>query len=139
MAAEEGWDEADVAAVRAYLAEVPYPAAAGAPQPEVFPDDIAPQPMTTGELPGSDFTLPGAEALDEALSALAVPAPEPTDLPPTPAMEEAALSTPATPSTDRAWSKAEPGAEPIEAEPAAPTRRLPTRRLPPGRRATRRS
>jgi hypothetical protein len=136
VAAEEGWDEADVAAVRAYLAEVPYPAAAGTPEPEVSPavpptiPDAAPQPVTTGELPGSDFTLPGAEALDQALSALAIPAPEPTDLPPTPAMEEAAWPTPATPATDRAWSKPEPGAEPIDAEPAAPTPATPDAQAP---------
>ena len=120
VAAEEGWDEADVAAVRAYLAQVPYPLAPDAsevaiPSPmPAAPQDAESHPVTASDLPGADFALPGSAELDDALSALAVSPPPTAELPPTPAMERASESAPATPSTDRAWAKAEPPNEPSD-------------------------
>jgi hypothetical protein len=115
VAAEEGWDEADVAAVRAYLEQVPYPARSGRHD--------APAPLPAAEPPGADAShipaspgetvvrLPGADELDDAMSALARPAPA-VDAAPDDAAPPVVPTTSST-TPERAWAKTQiPGDAP---------------------------
>ncbi|MEO8247053.1 MAG: hypothetical protein ABI622_08045 [Chloroflexota bacterium] len=117
VAAEEGWDEAEVQAIRAYLSGV------RAPDPEASttqpPAATSPPPERAPTIP-SEFDLPGAEELDEAMAALGRPVGEeqPAAAAPAAAAEQpaespagpiSATASPAAiepdPTVARAWSK----------------------------------
>lgn len=100
VAAEEGWDEDEVAAIRAYLTTPPATEAEAAAV--AAPPDSRPHPT-------SELDLPGADELDDAMAALARPVAPPAE--PT-AVESAtdwpetdALGPPDAPSEERlrAW------------------------------------
>ncbi len=114
VAAEEGWDEDEVQAIRAYLSGVEPPRPE--PEPEPGPEPESPsrpwsEPHRAPMIP-SEFDLPGAEELDEAMAALGRPAPqplyEPADSAAQPAGPGAEPDPPTAPpegSAVRAWSK----------------------------------
>ena len=125
VAAEEGWDEAEVQAVRAYLSGVMARdagvAAAATPS--------APERAPT--IP-SEFDLPGAEELDEAMTALSrpviqLPPAPPQVLPESPEPPEPAAPPPVAEADDpetpaphetRMWSKFnDPGSGSAEDDP----------------------
>jgi hypothetical protein len=64
VAAEEGWDEAEVEAIRAYLAGTATPAS---------PDAATQPPKQEPERPAAELDFPGADELEQAMSALAEP------------------------------------------------------------------
>lgn len=88
VAAEEGWDEAEVEAVRAYLSRVGPPPGGDAggdvepPSPSVEPEARpAPQPATQRP----EISLPGGDELADALAGLERDTGEPGATPPPPA------------------------------------------------------
>ncbi len=136
VAAEEGWDEEEVAGVRAYLEQVPHPPTVAADETASQPplQELPPPPeRETSEAPGSppidasassddrSIELPGADELDEAMSALGRPAAS-TDQAPTAGQpeQEASASIPSEPPVDRAWAK--PAVAPDEGSSPWPAR-----------------
>ena len=118
IAAEEGWDEDEVQAIRAYLSEVT-PQAPATSRVEVLP------PLPTATAP--DFELPGADELDEAMAALSQPAAHAETVSPEPPMEPSPAARFAAPTRDpeeRSWSRPD-DREPVDAATAANTTEWP--------------
>jgi hypothetical protein len=112
VAAEEGWDESEVEAIRAYLSGV-QPTAPMAPPTTLDGSDEGPwtaaPPPPVGERQG--FELPGGDELDEALAALGEP------VAPPPARETPAEPASADGGTSREWAKSHAEVEALASAP----------------------